>query len=89
MDFNKLNSELYQNSAPHRFSKQPGDLDKGYLKIADWLGDLCFYFEQKRKNQELAYEDEFMEHIEKCRKETSKLPDSEFKKGLLKALSEV
>jgi len=89
MDFNKLNSEIYQLSAPHRFSKQPGAYDKGYLKIADWIGDLCFYFEQKRKNQELTDEDEFREHIEKCKIDTSELPDSDFKKGLLKALSEV
>ena len=64
MDFNKLNSELYQLSAPHRFAKKPTELDKGYLKIADWLGDVCFHFEQRRKNQEKCDEDEFKALIE-------------------------
>jgi len=89
MNFNELNSELYQLSAPHRFTKNPGDYDKGYLKIADWLGDVCFHFEQKRKKQELADETEFLALIEKCKRETDELSDSEFKRGLLKALSEV
>ncbi len=88
MDFNKLNTELYQLSAPHRFSKKPTELDKGYLKIADWLGDVCFHFEQKRKNQEKSDEEEFKALIDDYRDKINELDNSEYKKGLLKALRE-
>ncbi len=89
MDFNKLNTELYQLSAPHRFSKKPTELDKGYLKISDWLGDVCFHFEQKRKKQENLDENEFKALIEEYRAKINELDDSEYKRGLLKALNEV
>jgi len=89
MDFNKLNTELYQLSTPHRFSKNPNDFDKGYLKIADWLGDVCFHFEQKRKNIEKLDEDEFKNLIDSYVEKVDELNDSEYKDGLLKALSDV
>ncbi len=89
MDFNKLNSELYQLSAPHRFAKKPTKLDKGYLKIADWLGDVCFHFEQKRKQQEKFDEDEFKALVNEYRVKIMELDDSPYREGLLKAISEV
>ena len=67
MDFNKLNTELYQLSAPHRFPRKATEFDKGYLKISDWLGDLCYYYEKKRQSQE-QYDDEY-EDIERRRQE--------------------
>jgi len=89
MDFNKLNSELYQLSAPHKFTKKPSDLDKGYMKISNWLNDLCYHFEQKRKANELSDEEEFKAIIESYREKINELCDSEYKRGLLKALNEV
>lgn len=89
MDFNELNSELYQLSAPYRFSKQPNDFDKGYMKISDWINDLCYYFEKKRQSQESADEDEFKALIESYREKILKLDDSQYKEGLLKAISEM
>jgi len=89
MDFNKLNSELYQLSAPHRFARKPSEIDRGYLKMSNWLNDLCFYFEQKRKHQELDDEDEFKSLIEDHRAKVNKLVDSDYKRGLLKALNDL
>ena len=89
MDFNKLNSELYQLSANHRFSKQPTQFDKGYLKISDWLNDLCYYYEKKRQEQETYDEDEFKASVEEYRTKISELEPREYRDGLLKAINEV
>lgn len=89
MDFNKLNSELYQLSAPYKFAKKPTDFDKGYMKISDWLNDLCYYFEQKRIAEELNDENEFKALIESYRAKINELSESEYKQGLLKALNEI
>ena len=89
MDFNKLNSELYQLSAPHRFSKNPNDFDKGYLKMSNWLNDLCYYYEKKRQSQELLNEDEFKALIEAHRDKINLLEQSPYKDGLIKAINEL
>ena len=89
MDFNKLNTDLYHLSAPYKFTKKPNDFSKGYIKISDWLADVCFHYEQKRKLQDGVNEDEFKALIEEHRMKINKLDNSEFKQGLLKALSEV
>jgi len=89
MNFNKLNSDLYQLSSQHRFSKDPNAFDKGYMKVSEWLADMCFYYEKKRKAQEVADEAEFLSLIEKHREKILELKDSEYRRGLLKALSEV
>ncbi len=89
MDFNKLNSELYQLSANHRFSKKPNDLDKGYLKISNWLNDLCYYYEKKRQEQESYDEDEFRKLVDECRAKINELEPSEYREGLLKAIGDV
>lgn len=89
MDFNKLNSELYQLSAPHRFSKKPTDFDRGYLKMSDWLNDLCFYYEKQRKYQEKNDAKEFLTLIVEHKKKLLELEGSDYKKGLLKAINEV
>ena len=89
MDFNKLNSDLYQLSANHRFSKKPNDLDKGYLKISDWLNDLCYYYEKKRQEQESADEDEFQGLVAEYRIKINELEPSKYQDGLRKAINEV
>ncbi len=89
MDFNKLNSELYQLSAPYKFSKKPNDFDRGYMKISNWLNDLCYHYERKRIADELSDENEFQSLIEDYRQKINELGESEYKRGLLKALSEV
>ena len=86
MDFNKLNSELYQESAPSRFAKKPTSYDKGYLKISDWLGELCFHFEQKRKNQVILDEEEFRAVVKEHMEKIEELEPSEYKDGLLKVV---
>lgn len=89
MDFNKLNSELHQLSAPHRFAKRPNEVDRGYMKISNWLNDLCYHYEKKRQSQEKCDEDEFKALIDSYRVKINELSDSEYKKGLLKALNEI
>lgn len=89
MDFNKLNSELYQLSMPSRFPKKISDYNKGYIKISDWVSELCFYYEKKREEQELMYEDEFIHLIEVHMQHIDSLDESEYKRGLMKALEEV
>lgn len=89
MDFNKLNSDIYQLSANYRFSKNPQEFDRGYLKISNWLADLCFHYEQKRKIEEVSNEDEFRKLIEEYRDKINELEPSQYKDGLLKAISEV
>ena len=69
MDYNKLNSQLYQLSMPHRYPKhKPNSLDKGYLKISDWIADLCYHFEQKRLALDKLSEEEFKQLIYAHRK---------------------
>ncbi|MEN8304048.1 MAG: hypothetical protein ABFQ64_08245 [Campylobacterota bacterium] len=89
MDFNKLNADLYQLSANYRFSKDPQEFERGYLKISDWLADLCFHFEQRRKNQELSDENEFKEVVESYKVKIEELEPSKYRDGLLKAIKEV
>lgn len=94
MDFNELNLKIYQQSAPHRFSKKPSDLDRGYMKISDWIGDVCFYYEQKRKEQkrkerERLDEEEFIQLKKEQKEKIEKMPDSGYKKGLAKAIEEI
>ena len=89
MDFNKLNAELYQLSANYRFSKNPGEFDRGYLKISDWLADLCFHFQQRKKCQESSDKDEFKEIVKSYSDKIKELEPSEYRNGLLKAISEV
>lgn len=89
MDFNKLNTELYQLSAPYRFSKKPDDFDKGYLKISNWINDLCYHYEKKRKSQEIADDIEFKKLIEDYKRKIDALKPCPYKDGLLKAINEV
>ena len=89
MNFNKLNSELYTLQSPHKFAKKPTDFDKGYMKISNWLNDLCYHYEKKRLANELSDENEFQNLIEDYKTKISQLEESEYKNGLLKAISEI
>ena len=91
MDFNKLNEELYQLSMNHRFPTKRGvtKCDEGYIRISDWLNELCYFFEKQRETQEILNEEQFKSVVNLYRKKVEKLPPSEYKDGLLKALSEV
>ena len=59
-----------------------------YIK-SNWLNDLCYHYEKKRQQQELSDEDEFKTLIDSHKAKVNELDDSEYKRGLLKALSEV
>ena len=89
MDFIKLNKNLHSKAAHYKFSKKPGNFDKGYLKISDWINDLCFYYIQKHK--QIAKEDdkEFNTLIQAHREKIEALEPSEYKEGLLKALNDI
>jgi len=89
MDFNKLNSDLYTQSAPHKFAKKANDFDRGYMKISNWLNDLCYHYEQKRIANELSDENEFQNLIEDYRIKINELEESDYKSGLLKAINEI
>lgn len=55
MDFEKLNNDFYFKSSHHKFTQKPTDLDRGYLKISDWINDLCWYCIDKKKQLDTAY----------------------------------
>lgn len=89
MDFNKLSLNLYQESAPYRFTKKPNDFHKGYVKMSDWLNELCFYYEKKRQTQEFANANEFKFLVQEHKNKINELKESDYKKGLLKAINEI
>jgi hypothetical protein len=89
MNFTKLNKDLHSKAAHYKFAKKPTTFDKGYLKISNWVNDLCFYYIQK--NKQLAKEDdiEFTKLIQAHREKIEALEPSEYKEGLLKALDDI
>ena len=89
MDFTKLNQDLHNKAAHYKFSKQPTAYDKGYLKISDWVNDLCFYYIQKNKLIQNEDTQEFKKLIQAHREKIESLKPSEYKEGLLKALDDV
>lgn len=93
MDFNQLNEKLYQQSMPSRYpkkkKKKKSDYDKGYIKIANWLAELCLHFEKRRAERDSMDEIEFNNIVEEYRVKIEELEDSSYKKGLMKALGEV
>lgn len=89
MDFTKLNQDLHNKAAHYKFTKKPTSFDKGYLKISNWANDLCFYYIQKHKHIQTEDEQEFNKLIQEHRDTIEVLPSSEYKEGLLKALSDI
>jgi len=80
---------LHTKAAHYKFTKKPGSFDKGYLKINDWLNDLCFYYIQKHKQIAKEDEKEFSTLIQAHREKIEALSPSEYKEGLLKALTDI
>jgi len=89
MDFEKLNSELYTKAGHYRFAKKPTDFDKGYLKISNWVNDLCFFYIQKRNKQDKIDEVEFNKFIEAQKEKIEALKPSSYRDGLLKAVDDI
>lgn len=89
MDFEKLNNNLYYKSSHYKFAKKPTDFDKGYLKISDWVNELCWHYITKRKQLDEEMDAEFKKLLQEQKKKISALPPSEYKEGLLKAVDDV
>ena len=89
MNFEELNDSLYFKASHYKFSKNPTDFDKGYVKISDWINDLCFYYIQKSKALDKGNDDEFKELLTAQKKKVQELKPSLYKKGLLKALDDI
>ena len=89
MDFEKLNNRLYFLTSHHKFAKKPTDYDRGYMKIADWINDLCWYYVSKRKQLDKAMDIEFKSLVEDQKEKILGMEPSEYRDGLLKAVDDV
>ncbi len=89
MDFEKLNNDLYYKSSHYKFAKKPTDFDKGYLKISDWVNDLCWHYITKRKQLDAEMDAEFKKLLQEQKKKILALSPSEYKDGLSKAVDDV
>lgn len=88
-DFEALSRLLSTNDAPHLFSKNPTEFDKSYLKMSQWLNELCYFYIQKRKRYDKEIDMEFKTAVSQKKLQVSKLQTSEKKAGFLKALGNV
>jgi len=86
MDFKKLDLDIHQYSAPHKFASKPTELDSSYLEMSDWLSDLCYYYMTKRKNLDTHMQEEFHQLVTCKREKILNLKPSLRKDGLLKAV---
>lgn len=89
MDFEKLNNDFYFKSSHHKFAKKPTDFDKGYMKISDWVNELCWYYIRKRKQLDKEMDMEFKALIQEQKKKIHALPSSVYRDGLMKAMEEL
>ena len=89
MDFKQLNKDLYQKSAHYRFAKKPDDFDRGYLKLNDWLNELCWYYISREKDMQRQMDEEFRSLVKKKEKKISELKESAYKQGLKKAVEDL
>ena len=78
----KLSSELYIKSTPHRFKKEQNSFDRGYLKVNFWMDELCL--ESMAKDRQIALE--FDAKVEKLKRWMETIKESEYKKGMEQAL---
>jgi len=88
MNFEKLNEELYTKAGHYKFAKSPNDFDRGYVKISDWINDLCWYYISKRKSSDKQMREEFKDLLLMQRKKIEGLEPSLYKEGLIKALDD-
>ena len=89
MDFNKINDDLYFKSSHHKFAKKPTDFDRGYLKISNWINNLCWHYIQKRKQLDKEMSLEFKELLEVQKEKINTLKPSLYKDGLQKAIDDI
>jgi len=89
MDFEKLNNTLYFKASHHKFAKKPNDFDRGYMKISDWVNDLCWYYMSKRKQLDKDMDKEFREILKAQREKIEALEPSEYRNGLIKAIGDI
>ncbi len=89
MDFEKLNKDLYAKAGHYKFAKKPTDFDRGYMKISDWINDLCWYYVSKRKASDAEMDREFKALVKAQGEKVSVLEPSEYKNGLLKAIEDI
>lgn len=89
MNFEKLSNDLYYKSSHYKFAKKPTKFDQGYVKISEWVGELCWHYISRRKELEGRMEEEFIGLIKEQKSKVSALAPSLYKEGLLKALEEV
>lgn len=89
MDFEKLNKELYVKASHYKFAKKPTDFDRGYMKISDWINDLCWYYASKRKASDREMEKEFNALVKVQKEKVLALEPSEYKNGLIKAIEDI
>ena len=89
MDYEKISDTLYYKASHHKFAKRPSEFDKGYVKISDWVNELCWYYLQKHKACDIADEQEFKALLEAQRKKVLSMKSSDYQQGLLKALDDI
>lgn len=89
MNFNNLNRELYIKASHYKFSKNPTEFDKGYLKTSDWVNELCYYYISRKKQFDLDCELEFKSLLEVHKRKIKALKPSSYKDGLMKAIDDV
>ena len=89
MNFKKLSNDLYFLASHHKFAKKPSEYDRGYMKIADWINDLCWHYMQKRKQLEVDSDIEFKGLVEAQRKKIQALDPSKYRDGLMRAVDDV
>ncbi len=89
MDFEKLSNNVYFRSSHHKFTHKPTDLDRGYMKISDWINDLCWYYMNKKRQLDKDSDAEFKRLVQSQRAKIDELPPSLYKDGLIKAIEEL
>lgn len=89
MDFEQLSNNVYVKSSHHKFRQKPTDFDRGYMKISDWINDLCWYYMHKRRALDRESESEYKGLIQAQKQKINELPPSPYRDGLLKAIEEL
>jgi len=64
------------------------DFDRGYIKVSDWINDLCWYYIAKCKELDKESEREFKALIQKKKVMIDALEPSAYKDVLLKAVDD-
>jgi hypothetical protein len=89
MDFKKLSDDIYYKSSHYKFAKKPTGFDKGYVKVSDWINELCWHYISRHKELDRNMEEEFTQLIQQQRQKAESLSESAYKKGLLQALKDI